>query len=617
MKKRLFAMLLAVSMLLGLLSGCGGTAASSEAEAKSNTAEAVSEQEVSVAPAEEADTDADQEAEEVSASASEVEAAPAALDFTESNAAMDFSGYKEMLKGLTTELPVADGDVTLSYFFGFEGTTLNYIDGGVMENHQVWSWLMENAGVNLDLKVVNKTNETDQFNLMIASGDYTDIVPAGDYSAGAESAYEEDIFVDLGDYLEENMPNYWQIINSDQKLLSDVQDGDKFLAIYALKDQVANPGGIGTFIRMDWLDDLGLEVPETYDELTDVLRAFKTEKGASEPMALFNTVSMQNGILMGGFGSLAELSANGMGTDFGSSFYQEDGKVIYGATADGTRKFLSWLHLLYTEGLIDFDNMQSRETNPFSDLNAGTASDGTNGYIFTNQPFGGEYSNMAAQNGDDACNWWPVQDVAETAGQTIPFYEEVNLIDMTSLAITSDCENVETALQLLDFGYSYEGALLYNFGFQIGSGHDVETWDYDENGEPVFDEAALLDVAEATNIASGVIATKDLAGIVYDTRLSFSFGDRENACFDAWSTNKTAANILGSSTTLTAEESTDASAIYSDIITYVATAVLQFINGDLDVDDDADWNDYVANIESMNIGELTDIIQTAYDRANG
>jgi putative aldouronate transport system substrate-binding protein len=368
---------------------------------------------------------------------------------------------------------------------------------------------------------------------------------------------------------------------------------------------------------MDWLDDLGLEVPETYDELTDVLRAFKNEKGASEPMALFNTVSMQNGILMGGFGSLAELSANGMGTDFGSSFYQEDGKVIYGATADGTRKFLSWLHLLYTEGLIDFDNMQNRETNPFSDLNAGTASDGTNGYIFTNQPFGGEYSNMAAQNGDDACNWWPVQDVAETAGQTIPFYEEVNLIDMTSLAITSDCENVETALQLLDYGYSYEGALLYNFGFQKGSGHDVETWDYDENGEPVFDEAALLDVAEATNIASGVIATKDLAGIVYDTRLSFSFGDRENACFDAWSTNKTAANILGSSTTLTAEESTDASAIYSDIITYVATAVLQFINGDLDVDDDADWNDYVANIESMNIGELTDIIQTAYDRANG
>ena len=55
----------------------------------------------------------------------------------------------------------------------------------------------------------------------------------------------------------------------------------------------------------------------------------------------------------------------------------------------------------------------------------------------------------------------------------------------------------------------------------------------------------------------------------------------------------------------------------ADIITYVGTSALQFINGDLDVNDDAVWNDYVAKIESMNIGELTEIIQTAYDRANG
>lgn len=109
---------------------------------------------------------------------------------------------------------------------------------------------------------------------------------------------------------------------------------------------------------------------------------------------------------------------------------------------------------------------------------------------------------------------------------------------------------------------------------------------------------------------------KALAGIVYDTRLSFSFGERENACFDAWSTNKNANNILGSATTLTAEENTDASAIYSDILTYVATEVLKFINGSMDVNDDAVWNDYVSKIEAMGIDELTDIVQGAYDRAN-
>ena len=290
--------------------------------------------------------------------------------------------------------------------------------------------------------------------------------------------------------------------------------------------------------------------------------------------------------------------------------------MVYGATADGTRKYLSWLNELYREKLINFENIQNRETNPFSDLNAGAASDGSTGYIFTNQPFGGEYTKMAVSNGNEKCNWWPVRDVAENKGDIIPFSEEISLKDMTSLAITTDCDDVEIALQFLDFGYSYEGSLLYNFGFQKGSGHDVETWDYDENGEPVFDELALKDVAEATNIASGVVSTKDLAGVVFDTRLSFSFDDRELACFDAWTTDKTTDCILGAATALDAEEGAAASELYSDIITYVATSALQFINGDLDINDDADWDDYVSKIEAMGIDELTEIVQGAYDRAH-
>ena len=615
MNKRILAVLLIAAMLLAVCAGCGSQASTTEASATSASvsAETLPEAAADTAddetePAAEADS-----AEEPEASAEELGETPEENDFTASNAAMDFAPYKAMLEGLTTELPITEDEVTLSYFFGFEGTTLNYITGGTMDDHQVWKWLKENTGVNLELNVVNRSQEWDQFNLIVASGDYPDLLPGGDYTGGVEAAYEDEVFMDVSDYLEECMPNYWTIINSDKNLNRAVQDGGKYIVIHSIKDQVANPGGIGPFIRQDWLDDLGMDVPQTYDELTEVLRAFKNEKGASEPMAMFNTVSMQNGVLMGGFGSVAELSANGMGTDWNASFYQEDGKVIYGATADGARKYLSWLHQLYNEGLIDFEAMQSRATNPFSDWNAGRASSGMNGYIFTNQPFGGEYGKMS---GDPNMNWWPVQDVAETAGATIPFFEEVDLTDMSTIAISTQCEDVETALRFLDFGYSYEGSLLYNFGFQKGSGEgEYETWDFGADGEPEFDEAALLEVAEAINIASGVVCTKDLAGVVFDRRLAFSFGDRENACFDAWRTNKNTDNILGASTVLTAEENASASAIYSDIITYVATAALQFINGDLDVDG-SDWDAYVATVEGMNIGELTDIIQTAYDRAN-
>lgn len=615
MKKKLLALLLVLSVICTLLTGCGGAqtssapAGSSAQETAGTAPEAPSEKTEAPAPA------APGSSEE---SAAPEEAEPEPMDFTESNAAMDFTGFQEMLKTLTTELPVVDQPETLTYFFGYESSVLNYLPGGELQNHQIWSALEDLTGVHVEMTIVDSSTATDKLNLMLASGDFTDLMNMSSYTSGVDAAYEQEIILDLGDQLEANMPNYWTIIHSDQKLLGEVQDSGKFLAIYPIKDEVANPQDMGPFVRMDWLEDLNMEVPTTYDELTKVLEAFKSEKNCAEPMSLYNTVSMNDGLLMGGFGSMAELSTNGLSGNALNGYYQEDGHVIYGATADGTRKFLSWLHMLYEKGLIDFENMQNRMINPFGELTAVACAQGDTGYMFSNQPFGGNYSVMAASDyGDPGCNWWPVQDVGETAGQEIPFFEEVTLVDniATILCVSTQCENVETALKFLDYGYSYAGSLLYNFGYQKGSGHEIESWDFNAEGRPEFDPA-VFEQFGATAIGSSVLATKDLGGVIVDTRLAFEFGDRENACFDAWKTNKRPANILGSATQFTAEEGQEAAGIYSDILTHVSTSVLQFINGDLDVDDDSVWKGYVSEIEAMDLGRLTEIVQTAYDRAS-
>lgn len=615
MKKKLLALLLVLSVICTVLTGCGGAqtssapAGSSAQETAGAAPEAPSEKTEAPAPA------APGSGEE---SAAPEEAEPETMDFTESNAAMDFTGFQEMLKTLTTELPVVDQPETLTYFFGYESSVLNYLPGGELQNHQIWSALEDLTGVHVEMTIVDSSTATDKLNLMLASGDFTDLMNMSSYTSGVDAAYEQEIILDLGDQLEANMPNYWTIIHSDQKLLGEVQDSGKFLAIYPIKDEVANPQDMGPFVRMDWLEDLNMEVPTTYDELTKVLEAFKSEKNCAEPMSLYNTVSMNDGLLMGGFGSMAELSTNGLSGNALNGYYQEDGHVIYGATADGTRKFLSWLHMLYEKGLIDFENMQNRMINPFGELTAVACAQGDTGYMFSNQPFGGNYSVMAASDyGDPGCNWWPVQDVGETPGQEIPFFEEVTLVDniATILCVSTQCENVETALKFLDYGYSYAGSLLYNFGYQKGSGHEIESWDFNAEGRPEFDPA-VFEQFGATAIGSSVLATKDLGGVIVDTRLAFEFGDRENACFDAWKTNKRPANILGSATQFTAEEGQEAAGIYSDILTHVSTSVLQFINGDLDVDDDSVWKGYVSEIEAMDLGRLTEIVQTAYDRAS-
>ena len=128
------------------------------------------------------------------------------MDFTESNAGMDFTGFQEMLKTLTTELPVVDEPETLTYFFGYESSVLNYLPGGELKNHQIWSALEGMTGVHLELVVVDSTTATDKLNLMLASGDYTDLMNMSSYTSGVDAAYEQEIILDLGDKLEENMP---------------------------------------------------------------------------------------------------------------------------------------------------------------------------------------------------------------------------------------------------------------------------------------------------------------------------------------------------------------------------------------------------------------------------
>lgn len=235
MKKNLLALLLVLSMICTLFAGCGGTQTSSASSAP----EPGSITEAPEAPPEE--PAAPEPAGSTEESSAPEDSEPDQLDFTESNANMDFTGFQEMLKTLTTELPVVDEPETLTYFFGYESSVLNYLPGGELKNHQIWSALEDMTGVHVELNVVDSSTATDKLNLMLASGDYTDLMNMSSYTSGVDAAYEQEIILDLGDKLEENMPNYWTIIHSDQKLLGEVQDSDKFLAIYPIKDEVANP----------------------------------------------------------------------------------------------------------------------------------------------------------------------------------------------------------------------------------------------------------------------------------------------------------------------------------------------------------------------------------------
>lgn len=65
----------------------------------------------------------------------------------------------------------------------------------------------------------------------------------------------------------------------------------------------------------------------------------------------------------------------------------------------------------------------------------------------------------------------------------------------------------------------------------------------------------------------------------------------------------------------TTDEEEELSALRSDLITNCHDVYqAKFITGELDVDDDAVWNGYVAEMEGMGLEDYLYIYQTALDR---
>lgn len=111
------------------------------------------------------------------------------------------------------------------------------------------------------------------------------------------------------------------------------------------------------WIRQDWLDTLGLQVPKTVDELKEVARAFVEKdpdgNGKADTIGLLGPSNS---------GKLNLLGQNQFGLDpifaaYGSYpaawMRDESGNIYYGSTTPETKEALSVLAEMYKEGLID------------------------------------------------------------------------------------------------------------------------------------------------------------------------------------------------------------------------------------------------------------------------
>ncbi|MCI1686991.1 extracellular solute-binding protein [Schleiferilactobacillus harbinensis] len=105
------------------------------------------------------------------------------------------------------------------------------------------------------------------------------------------------------------------------------------------------------WIRKDWLDKVGLPVPETLDDVENAAKTFiaKDVSGTGKTMGITLTpqISGHDGAQMDGDLWFNQFNA------FPSSMIKKDGKVVYGSIQPETKQTLTMLARWYKEGLID------------------------------------------------------------------------------------------------------------------------------------------------------------------------------------------------------------------------------------------------------------------------
>lgn len=127
--------------------------------------------------------------------------------------------------------------------------------------------LEEYTGVEIDFTWVPDASKTERLNAALASNSLADIVSLTEINnTTVRSSLASGMFWDVEPYLEE-FPNLAEI--SEDRLESSRIDG-RIYGVPFLKP-IAR---YGVLVRKDWLDNLGLDVPSTLEELAAVAQAF-------------------------------------------------------------------------------------------------------------------------------------------------------------------------------------------------------------------------------------------------------------------------------------------------------------------------------------------------------
>lgn len=560
--KRLLSLILVAMLVLGM-TACGGekTASSApvEAGAVENTPEAPKESAVEVP------------------------------EMPEEPASAEESIEEPAVQRPVVNYPLFD-DVTTFTLWTSNSPDLSEIISDFNE-YLVFSQLEQATNVRWDATLVSFFSSDEQFQLMVASQDYTDVVcrAIDSYTGGTDQAIEEEFLIDVSDLIDENMPNLLDWFDKYPELRKQMSTVEGNIGGFPKFYQEPSDVNEGALIRLDWLEELGLESPKTYDDLHNVLTQFKEQKNASAPLVIPVNTGVQGNLLYG------------YNID---NYYQVDGQVRFGPMQPEFKEYLTMMNQWYNEGLLS-DSFLTSQAEVLMDFSTILSGD-TGVWCGSGTQSITQLLSMAAESQPDM-RITGMTNVTKD-GDTAHVGTESQILDSIMWSITTQCSDPAAIARYVDYLYSDAGILLANYGVEGETFHYVD-------GKPVLTELVTNNPDYSYNLALNIFTCDrqtPVPFIIDEQKARNDYSEDQSNAVAVWNEATDGLyNIPRQGVNMTTKEQEEYNSTYSDIDTYMDETISKFVVGDLSLDQ---FDSFVQKLKDMGIEDCIAIEQTAYNR---
>lgn len=488
----------------------------------------------------------------------------------------------------------------------------------------------EDTGVRFDWQAIPQDGSQENISLMLAGGaELPDVFwnfGDGRSTSTVITFLDQEVFMPTEELIYQYCPTLVKILEDNENYMMEVTAPDGhmygFPYIEEMYGLVLTPGPL--LINQEWLTKVGMEMPTTVDELTEVLRAFRDAEdlngngeddeipmatifGATDTFGSYNLFYR----FTGAFGCADSYCG---GNRYADHMRLIDGKVTYTALDEAFGKTAMYFNQLYTEGLLNKDCFDVYSDTGTNYTNNECAQDIAKIGVL------GLWSDMTLTNNDVRHEYVAIPQLQGEAGTTGVALNYSELQDACDTAITVDCEFPEIIAAFIEYLISDPalsvqsnwGAVGYNY-YQDEDG--VLRFNLDENGDiiPVEPYRSFGEMRSNTTTARGsmIVLNEYYDNVVeytYDAVNLLEF-QKINGKEKDLEQYDTIPKIM-----LTTDEQATVSRLYDPIADTVNRYITEWVlNGNVE----ETWDAYVAELQAAGVEQLVGIYQGAIDRING